>query len=372
MNEHGASVLRRLRDLPLSDTLERLADAPDVWVVGGAVRDVSLGRVPAELDYVVEGDAVAVARSLGEGAVVHDAFHTATIRGVDLASARRETYPRPGALPLVELGASIEEDLARRDFTINAMAVRLADGAFREWPGAMRDLGAGVLRVLHPRSFSDDPTRVLRMARYAARLGFSPDAEAAALAREADLWTAGGSRLGAELRKLAAEPQPAGMRQLADLGIGEALLGASFDPSPVGRAVALLPGPVVALAAAGAGASRERLDELAFPAAERDAIVAASAPWVREALEFEDWPALRRARPEAVAVAGARGPEAAARRWLGELRHLQLAITGDDLLAAGLRGPAVGEALERAWGALYAGGAADREAQLRAALASSG
>ena len=158
-------------------------------VVGGAVRDALLGRVPRELDLVVEGDAVAVARRAAERVggtlTVHERFGTATVRtgefAFDLATARRERYPRPGALPEVELGATIAEDLARRDFSVNAMAVSLRDGARTDWPGAREDLDHGVLRVLHDRSFADDPTRMLRLVRYAARLGFAPDPRTAAL-----------------------------------------------------------------------------------------------------------------------------------------------------------------------------------------------
>lgn len=358
MNGDGALVLERLRGLPGAQAvLDALARADGVWVVGGAVRDALLARPPRELDFVVEGDAVAVARSLGEP-LVHADFGTATVLGIDLASARRERYPVAGALPVVEPGASIEEDLARRDFSVNAIAVRVADGALAEHPGARRDLRAGVLRVLHERSFTDDPTRVLRLARYAARLGFTPSPDTLALL-PADLWTAGGARLGAELRRLATEPQPQALEWLERLGVR--LLD---DASRVGEAVARLDSPIVALAAA--GITRERLDALAFPAAERDAIVRAQAPWVREALEREDWAAVRHATPEAVAVAG---PDAPARRWLGELSRLRLAISGDDLVAAGLSGPAVGEALDRAYRALYAG-VTDREGQLAAALRS--
>lgn len=356
MNGQGRLVLERLRALRVSPALDRLSAEPGVWVVGGAVRDVLLGHVPAEIDLVVEGDAVALARGLGERATVHEPFGTASAMGVDIASARRETYPRPGALPLVETGVTIEEDLARRDFSVNAMAVRLSDGTFREWPGAHDDLEAGLLRVLHPRSFEDDPTRVLRMARYAARLGFRPAADTPPAG---DVWTVGGARLGAELRRLAAEPQPAGFEWLERLGVR-----LFDDVSHVGEAVARLDSPVVALAAT--GISRETLDALAFPASEREAILRAQAPWVRDALEREDWVRVRYASREAVAVAG---PDEPARRWLDELSALRLSITGDDLIAAGLEGPAVGEALERAWASLYAG-ARTRGEQLSAALRS--
>src|SRR6185503_10168208 len=127
--------------MPLVDVLERLDRPPAVaaldgedavYVVGGAVRDLLLGREPRELDFVVEGDALAVARRLGGRVIAHERFGTATVSvpgaTFDLASARRERYERPGALPEVELGASLAADLARRDFTVNAIAAHLADG----------------------------------------------------------------------------------------------------------------------------------------------------------------------------------------------------------------------------------------------------
>lgn len=369
MNGDGARVLERLRALPgAAETLEALAADDRVWVVGGAVRDALLGVEPRELDLVVEGDAVALARALGEPEAVHAEFGTATVGGADLASARTESYPEPGALPVVALGASLEDDLARRDFSVNAIAVRVRDGAVREWPGARRDLAAGLLRVLHPASFLDDPTRLLRLCRYGARLGLEVDEETAALASAADPWPAGGARLGAELRRLMAEPQPAAMSWLGRFGLAEALLGEGFSAARVGPAVALLDSPLVALAATGAP-TRARLDALAFPAAERDVVAGAveRAAEVQALLAAQDWAALRRVPPEAVAVAGARGPSEAARRWLDDLRHVRLAISGDDVLVAGLTGPAVGAALERAWAVAYAGGG--RDEQLRAARA---
>ena len=374
VGDDGARVLAWLRALPgAAPLLDELSRHPGVHVVGGAVRDALLQRPPRELDFVVENDAAAVGGALGAGAVVHDAFGTVTVRGVDLASSRRERYPSPGALPAVETGVPLEEDLARRDFSVNAIAVRLEGGVVTEWPGAREDLAAETLRVLHPASFADDPTRLLRMARYAARLDFAPDPSTAALARAAvrggALGTVSGSRLGAELRRLAAERQPAGMARLADHGVGEALLP-GFDPAPVAAATALLTTSEVALAAAlqGVRGLRDRLDALAFPAPCRDAILAAvrDAPAAAAALQDADWPLLRRLRPEAVALTGHPG----AQRWLDELRHRSLAIDGDDLLAAGLSGPQIGEALDRAWRAHLDGRAPDRETQLAAALES--
>ena len=122
----------------------------------------------------------------------------------DVVSARTETYERPGALPTVTLGATIEQDLARRDFTVNAMAVGL-DGREVAWPGAREDLDGGVLRVLHDRSFIDDPTRMLRLVRYQHRLGFAPDPHTAALIDHDLLSTVSQDRINREIRLLLAE-----------------------------------------------------------------------------------------------------------------------------------------------------------------------
>jgi tRNA nucleotidyltransferase (CCA-adding enzyme) len=383
------SVLDALRPHPVIDAL---AGDPGVLVVGGAVRDALLGRTPHELDLLVEGDATATARRvasrLGGTATIHERFGTATVRApghtFDVVSARTERYPRPGALPEVELGASAEEDLARRDFSVNAIAVRVADGTLVAWPGALEDLEAGVLRVLHDASFHDDPTRLLRGARYAARLGFAPepatDALWAAAVRDGALATVTGPRLGEELRLLAREPQPAALQALERHGLAQATVhpAMAVDGERVAAAQALVPPDGRADLAALAATLRDvprgelaaALDRLEFPAPERDLIVAAAAAApVEPADDVALWAALRRLPAEAVAVAGAAGDHATARHWLDDVRHRRLAITGDDLVAAGLEGPAVGAALERAMVALLRGEARDRDAQLASALA---
>src|SRR5690349_11426175 len=204
-----------LRAAPGADiVLTAVAGEPGVHVVGGAVRDALRGQVPRELDLVVEGDAVSVARRAAERVggrlTVHERFGAATVRtgdfAFDLAGARRETYERPGALPTVQLGATIAEDLARRDFTVNAIAVSLSTGDITEWPAAREDLDAGVLRVLHDRSFIDDPTRMLRLVRYAARLDFTADPLTEALIDPGLLDTVSGDRAGNELRLALNEP----------------------------------------------------------------------------------------------------------------------------------------------------------------------
>ena len=154
-----------------------------VYVVGGFVRDLLIGRENLDVDIVVEGDAVDFACQLAEvwrsKVQAHHQFKTATITRLDglkldFVSARNETYPSPGALPSVEYG-TIVEDLRRRDFSINALAMRLQPDTFGELvdcTDGLRDLRAGRIRVLHERSFIDDPTRIFRAIRYEGRYNF--------------------------------------------------------------------------------------------------------------------------------------------------------------------------------------------------------
>jgi tRNA nucleotidyltransferase (CCA-adding enzyme) len=378
----NAEHLERLRALA-----GRALEGEDgAWVVGGVVRDLLLGREPDGIvDVVVQGDAVALARRaaerVGGRVVVHERFGTATVEaeggGLDVAATRRETYARPGALPDVSLGVTVEEDLARRDFTVNAIAVRLADGTTLAAPSAHADLRTGLLRVLHDRSFIDDPTRLLRLARYAARLAFSAEPHTAALAVDAvpHLHAVTPSRIGSELRLLLREPLPAALLGLQD-GLGRAAVHRTFAARAdvLARAMSW---PLVAFASTLSAAPdlAARLDALEFPAGERDAVVAAveRAPPLDLATASSDvelWRRARAERPETVALAGAMDPaaEPAARRWLDELRHRRLEITGDDLVAAGVTGPPVGRGLEAAMEAALAGTAPDRATQLAAAL----
>jgi tRNA nucleotidyltransferase/poly(A) polymerase len=150
-----------------------------VALVGGGVRDLLIGRGIRDLDLVIEGDAPEVARALegahGGRAQIHPSFGTATWsfegRSVDLASARIETYGMPGALPEVR-ASSLEDDLARRDFSINAMALLIEPGSctLLDPCGGREDIAARQLRVLHENSFRDDPTRIWRAARFASRM----------------------------------------------------------------------------------------------------------------------------------------------------------------------------------------------------------
>jgi tRNA nucleotidyltransferase (CCA-adding enzyme) len=353
------------RAYPELDTV-RTTGADPVYLVGGAVRDLLLGRGRADVDLVVVGDAGELAAALGAEVVEHERFATAKVRleghEVDIASARSETYPRPGALPEVELAADVETDLGRRDFTINAMAIPLrGEPRLIDPHGGRADLEAGLLRVLHPGSFVDDPTRALRAARYAARYGFEPEPETAALIRAADIGTVSVDRQRTELMRLAAEPNAArGFAQLGKWGVKELRPGGA---ELVERVVELLAGPP--------------WEDFIADQRERTVLVAALGPPAREGVLVDARP-----RRPSVGVELARGcpqfelvlARALGAEWLDryllEWRQVKLEIDGDDLIAAGVPpGPALGRGLDEALRLKLDGEIAGREAELAAALA---
>jgi tRNA nucleotidyltransferase (CCA-adding enzyme) len=383
------------------------AGSEHVYLVGGAVRDLALGEAPADLDLVVAGDAGPLAARLaaGEGPIrTHGRFGTATVErpgGVryDLASTRSESYPRPGALPVVA-PAGIREDLTRRDFTVNALALGLSgpdDGQLLTVPHAIDDLERGRLRVLHDVSFDDDPTRLLRLARYAGRLGFAVEESTARLARQAvdggAPSTVSGVRLGTELQLLAGDPGAVpGFGVMHELGIDEALAPGFglADPDAVRRALAVKPsgGPPVdaahvVLAAALLGIPeperRPLLDRLGFDGYSRREVLAAAAgaPALARRVPTDGPPsvlvdALPVDQPATIALAAGLGsaPVAAAlQRWFAEYSLVRLEIDGNDLIGAGIcRGPAVSVGLRAALGARLDGAAPTKEQQLSVAL----
>jgi tRNA nucleotidyltransferase (CCA-adding enzyme) len=398
----AAQLAERLRAQPRTARLaEAFAGVPGAHLVGGAVRDLLLGGEPVDLDVVVEGDGPAAARTaaqaLGGTVREHGRFGTATVvapeLSFDVVSARAESYPQPGALPEVRPG-SLADDLGRRDFTVNAIALALDGpevGRMTAHDGALDDLAQRTLRVLHSASFHDDPTRLLRLVRYGARLDFEPDPRTDALARDAiaadALATVSGARVGAELRALVAErTAAAALTRAHALGLDRALHPA-FDPrlELVEPALAALPpdgrSDLLVLATCCTRFDREDLhawlDDLELPAGERDAVVAAAldAPVLVERLEHAHRPSelrhLAAARPvEELAMAAALGAAEPVRRWFDDVRPVELEITGDDVVAAGVpEGPAVGQALDAAWRAALDEGVRHRDGQLAAALA---
>jgi tRNA nucleotidyltransferase (CCA-adding enzyme) len=362
-----ATIATRLdASLPhLAAIREALGDTAG-WVVGGTVRDLILGSQIADVDVVVAGDPVQVARRLPGVAVVHERFGTVTVRGdgfeVDFARARAEDYPAPGALPRVRPG-SLEEDLARRDFTANAMAVSLGgDPSLVDPHGGLADTEAGVLRVLHERSLIDDPTRAIRAARYAARLGFRLDPATEAIVRAADLDTVSSERVEGELRKLARETDPAAaLSRLAEWRLAHA------DPEQAAKVAAVAREPRFAGADAPAAflmAGAVRAGRYRAPAATRAARLAALGAGSPSELTV----AAHGAGEAELLVARAMGA-----KWIDDYvdawRSVRLEIGGSDLIAAGVpEGPQVGKGLAGALRRKLDGEIAGRDAELAAAL----
>jgi tRNA nucleotidyltransferase (CCA-adding enzyme) len=393
----------RIRRLPgMERLLPALEGLPPAYLVGGAVRDLLRGADAVDLDLAVEGDARSVGRALadrlGGTAREHERFGTATVRApdltFDLATTRTEAYDDPGALPRVA-AAPLSEDLRRRDFTVNAMAVALAGdelGHLHDPHAGLADLDAGVLRVLHSGSFLDDPTRLLRAVRYETRLGFRMDDDTERAARvavaEDALSTVSGARVRDELMDLLAEHEaPAAVERLRELGLDRALHPA-LDPDPELVASASLGAAAIgahrglaSLAALVAGAPDE-LDPwvagLHLEARERDAVSRAArvAPQIvaelraRERLPSELRDLVGGEPPEVLALALALGaPSEPILRWVTDLSGVRLEIGGADLLAEGVpEGPALGRALEETLRRKLDGLVRGRDDELRTAL----
>ena len=346
--------------------LPRLIDAAEgqpLYVVGGTVRDLMLGRGRTDLDIAVEGDAAAVARRLGGEVTEHGRFGTAKVRlpprsQIDLAATRAESYPSPGALPEVR-PAGIEEDLARRDFSVNAMALALGGTPELIDPhGGREDLRQGVLRALHPESLRDDPTRALRGARYAARFGLEPDADTERQLRETDLATVSDDRRQAEMQRIAAEMDfRAALQLLREWGL--------LDVPKERLALAEKLSELLAAPPWSAVLPRERaiLCALEEPGERVGRLVEAEPSSPSEGVE-----AARGATPEDLALARALGAA-----WLDdyirEWRSVVLEIGGRDLIDAGLEpGPQLGEALGETLRRKLDGEVSGREDELRTAL----
>ena len=369
--------------------------AVPVHLVGGVVRDLLLGRATRDLDLVVEGDGLAFARlyaeALGGRAREHAAFLTAVVvdrdgAHVDVATARSEFYRAPAALPEVQTSA-LRQDLFRRDFTINTLAVRLGPESAPElidYFGGRRDLEEKTLRVLHSLSLIDDPTRVLRAVRLEVRLGFHISAETRRLIevalREGVFERLSGARLRDELYALLDEPASAlrGLERLEELGLAgilhprlridaaarerlrEALEAWDWlqvadlaDPRVEPRRLLLL-----ALSLGLEPAARSGLaDRLALTGHERERLLAAparvasaSAALSETAPPHRVYRALRPLQGEELLWLLASGGDqrrARVRDYLEELRQVSLAVRGGDLLASGLApGPEIGLALD--------------------------
>jgi tRNA nucleotidyltransferase (CCA-adding enzyme) len=364
------------------------------YLVGGPVRDLLLGRLAIDIDLTLEDGSSTFARSLAKAVdgrvrsfpqfLTYKVFAEG-LPEFDIATARKERYRKPGALPTVTAG-KLRDDLLRRDFSINAIALDLEDETLHDPTGGVADLEARSVRVLHEGSFADDPTRIFRAVRLACRLGFSLEETTKRLMHEAiesgALGTVSRERLWRELFLAIDEAEaPAILTQLRSAGALDVLLGAARAPGQLEQRLErshqeverdetldrqvlftglLLSGDQAdAAQLEGAGFSHKRLRnvlEIArdLPSLGRDLDEAGS-----EAVRFRIFKA--QSKESLAAMAAERSGLAEEIVRFRSFREFKLPLKGNDLQVA--PGPHVAKALERTREAVYFGQITPQEAQ---------
>lgn len=362
------------------------------FLVGGPVRDLLLGRGAIDVDVTLEDGSSTLARALAKrvnGRVrsfPQFLTYKVTAEGlpeIDIATARKERYRQPGALPVVSAGR-LKDDLLRRDFSINAIAMDLISGSLHDPSNGEKDLGARVIRVLHERSFLDDPTRVFRAIRLAARLQFAIEDETEKLMADAigsgALATVSKERVWRELFLAMHESDaPRVLQELERRGVLEVLFGkrallpnmqtltamqqAVEANEDLDREVlytgALLRGDASPIDLEGSGFSQKRARRIVQIANElpRIAESLASAKTDPERFRIDDT-----LSPEARVVVAVEHPQEADQlARYDEFRKFQLPLRGNDLEVPG--GPHVALALERTREAVFTGEIAAEDAR---------
>ncbi len=386
-----------------------------LYLVGGPVRDLLLGRPLADVDLMLEVDARPVAETVAASADgievrAHDRFGTVRIETaearLDLARMRHESYAHPGALPEVAEG-TLEQDLHRRDFSVNALACGLHGGSRTsereviDRTGGLEDLARRRLRVLHPQSFHDDPTRAWRAARFAVRLGFTLDRRSRSALRDAlrdgAFGAVSGERHRRELQSVFSEAEKGAhpgriLRLLSDWHVLAALepgltlprdqmlalrrLGRAIEKPewPTSRWRPWIAGLSIWLAPLPAALRRRVLERFSIRGDQAARIVR----FGRDADRLLRALARARGRGAVDALLSEQSEEAlqahyaladtAVRRrilrWAAEDRRRRSPVSGEDLTQRGLAGPEVGRALARIRSAVLDGEVANREEAL--------
>ena len=353
------------------------SEAEAAYLVGGSVRDALFGLTPGDMDLSIVGDAPQFAVSFADkgGGVVEAVSQFGTARvglpagRFDLAMSRTETYATPGALPTVK-SSGIQEDLSRRDFTINAMAVDLSPsnwGDLVDPHGGFSDTARRRIQILHPGSFRDDPTRIFRAIRYEQRLGFNLDPGALSLMKRdwdyMDLISS--ARVRGELEKILGDPLRADILAAAEDRDVLAGIDISFRVSRAAlQAMRRNPDRDILFYLALATASLTENEALSLvtrlepPQEWREIIL--SSPRYRgmssilrnENLSPSEVVAVLGEFPLPLleaqrALTGSTYQKSRLDQYLGTLRHVRPEITGADLLGAGVpQGPEIGIMLD--------------------------
>ncbi len=373
-----------------------------LYLVGGVVRDLLLEQETFDLDLVADGDAIGLAQLLANTTqgrlVVHTRFRTANVRwnewSIDLTTARTEAYDRPGALPRVRPG-SLADDLFRRDFTINAMAIELSPGRYGDLIdlyGGQEDLEQGLIRILHEESFINDATRIWRALRYEQRLGFKLEMETLELLKRdiVMLDTISGDRIRHELELVLKEAYPEKfflradqLRVLSQLQPGlkgnndlpkrfeQARQVSSPNPPPAGLYLALLTYTLTG----------EQVEQIV----ERLRLPRSTAQTLRDTCKLKAemaslaaadlkpsrvYSTLHGYAPAAITATSLASDSQEVsrniRQYLTRLRYIKPGLTGEDLKKMGLTpGPRISEILDRLQAARLDGEVTNRQAEER-------
>lgn len=368
-----------------------------LYMVGGMIRDLLLGRSSFDLDLVVEGNALEVARHFAEviqgKEKIHPRFRTATVKwdgkSVDFATARSETYPRPGALPTVNTG-DILTDLSRRDFTINSMALDISSGELLDPYNGREDIEKKLVRVLHEKSFIDDATRIWRAIRYEQRLDFMLEPHSLKLlVRDLDMLdTISRDRIRHELELVLKEEQPEkAIRRSAELGmlgklhpllIGDDWISEKFRKA---REMVSPDSPAIELYLAllayrlNKDETEEMINKLGLRKLQtrilRDGnllktrLNKLSEPGIRPSEIYELLHSLHHTALTAVSIANTPGIQKNIDLYLNKLRYVKTALTGNDLEEMGIKaGPQTKEILWKLLEARLDGQVTDKEGEI--------
>lgn len=318
-------------------------DTGKLFYVGGVVRDELLGRESFDVDIVFEGNAIEHCSKFGEVVRVNPDFGTVRVNvdgvEIDFASTRSETYPRAGHLPIVDkIGCSLKEDVLRRDFTINSLAKSVRTGEIVDYTGGLDDIKAKVLRVLHDRSFIDDPTRIIRALKFSVRFGFTLEENTRRLQEDylANInYDTCYKRIKKEMMETFNLNSQEAFERFYDEGIYKLVspLAVGRPEENVSEIVAVLGVKTPWIVYAG-GMDLSRLE-----LTKSEQRILADFAALREMefeTDFEIYKAFNAVAPETLALYAVWAERRPVERYL-QIKDIKISITGDDLLALGIK-----------------------------------
>lgn len=324
-----------------------------LFLIGGLVRDMLLNIPSLDIDITVEGDAIKFARTLGKNAKIisiHKSFGTVKIeiegKQIDLASTRSESYPRKGHLPKVDkIGCNLEEDILRRDFTVNSLAMSLNKDNFGDlidYVGGFEDLKNKKIRILHDKSFIDDPTRIIRALKYSSRLGFTLEEKTLKLQKEylkKINYDMGIKRIKQEFKKTFDTCIDGTFDKFIEQGIYKLITKKEIKKAKnIQYLINIYTPQSPWLVYFGVIVIDENLEKFSLTKHEKEIIEGGKCLLKTDLKDdFEIYKALRPLKKESLLIAAALGKEKEVCNYLDNLAKLKLHVKGDDLIELGYK-----------------------------------